>query len=186
MYEKKYDPGSVPKIEATSSNKGTIANVILADDPGNANKSDTYVSAEPRASLRPFSAPVSTIDFVQSERDRLRAGLLDCAPVMSAEEERVALAAQTPSPPIEHVTARDLARFQEIWLTRHQSVINASATGTGVSVDLGSGLYVMGASRLDAADRFEALFGSNRSAWSHEVRVPITIGGGLWALQSEA
>ena len=75
MYEKKYDPGSVPKIEATSSNKGTIANVILADDPGNANKSAfTYVSAEPRASLRHFQRPYRrSILFKASVIDCVRA-----------------------------------------------------------------------------------------------------------------
>ncbi len=126
----------------------------------------------------------ATIDFVQEERVRLRAGELDTVPVQSASDERLAALADHPSPESDAVTVRRLSRFKELWNTRHQGALALLPRGTHVIVDMATGLYVTGGS-FEAWDRFEQLFGGARQALSQEVGVPVTLGGGLWALQSE-
>ena len=117
--------------------------------------------------------------FVQAERERLRAGQLDTVPVESAADPRVGDIADWPSPPIAQVSTHDLSRFGELWSTRHQTTIGILERGTGLHVDLGSGLYVTGKTRLEASDKFQAIFGTSRSAFSQEVGVPIRLGSGL-------
>ena len=125
------------------------------------------------------------IDFVQAERNRLRAGLLDTGEVASSADPRLASLEPTPSPLLEAVTARKLLRFKDLWQTRHQDLLARVPLGTGLVIDLGTGLYVTGKTRHEASDRFEALFGTSRTALSQEVGIPLTLGSGLWALQSE-
>ena len=78
-----------------------------------------------------------------------------------------------------------LTRFKELWQTRHQAVLATMQAGTGLNVDLGTGLYVTGATRLKASDKFRELFGPERTSLAEEVGIPLTLGSGLWALQSE-
>ncbi len=125
-------------------------------------------------------------DFVQAERDRLRAGLLDGAPVTDRSDPRLAEALRLPIVPIDAVSASRLHIFAELWRTRHQVRFREFAHGTAVQVDFASGLYVIANKRWAASDRLGDLFGARRSAWSFEHGVPITLGGGLWALNSEA
>lgn len=131
------------------------------------------------------TTPAAPIDFVQAERVRLRAGEIDTLPVLTPDDERLALLTNCPSPESYAVTTRRLSRFKELWNTRHQAALALLPRGTGITVDMATGLYVTGDSRLEASDHFEALFGGAREALSQEVGVPITLGGGLWALQSE-
>jgi hypothetical protein len=132
-----------------------------------------------------ITAPQVPVDFVQAERVRLRAGEIDTPPVVSSVDERLAVLEDCPSPSPDVVTTLRLSRFKELWNTRHQAALASLPRGTGIAVDMATGLYVTGDDRLEASDRFEELFGSGRDALSQEVGVPITLGGGLWALQSE-
>ncbi len=161
---------------------------MSSPDPTGFSDRDAEFEAVPTPNLanRPASVAAGSSSFVQAERDRLRAGLLDTPAIGSADDPRISQSPDACSPPIEAVTARELMCFKELWLTRHQSVVASLPIGTCLTVDLGTGLYVTGGSRLDTSDRFDAIFGSKRSAWSHEVGVPVTLGSGLWALQSEA
>jgi hypothetical protein len=124
-------------------------------------------------------------DFIQAERDRLRAGTLDATPIADQSDPRLEAALLLMAPSIDRVDAHDLMKFGEVWRTRHQGKLRETKIGTSVVVDFASGLYVCGSSSLGTSDQFHALFGTNRSAWSFEHGVPITLGGGLWALRSE-
>ncbi len=120
---------------------------------------------------------------VQGERDRLRAGRLDAPPISDAQDSRLndcpAMRAEKPS-------IRDLSRFCELWLTRHETVVHDLPHGSAIVVDFATGHYVAAVSALDAMDRFDLLFGSGRPAWAHDIGIPIALGSGLWALSSEA
>ena len=124
-------------------------------------------------------------DFVQAERDRLRRSEFDTSAVSDSSDSRVAGAAESPFPPMDDVTTLRLSRFKELWHTRHQSILATIPRGTGLLVDLGTGLYVTGGTRLQASDRFREIFGPERTALSEEVGIPVTLGSGWWALQSE-
>lgn len=125
----------------------------------------------------------SRSDVVQGERDRLRAGRLDLPPIENDHDERLRdcreLSVGSPS-------VRDMSRFSELWLTRHEKVVHALPHGHTIVVDYATGHYVTDARALDAMDRFDALFGKGRPAWMHDIGIPITLGSGLWALSSEA
>ena len=125
-------------------------------------------------------------DFVQAERDRLRAGLLDAAAAIDRNDPRLAEALRLPIVPMDAVSAARLHSFAELWRTRHQVRLRELAHGTAVQVDFASGLFVTADKRWAASDRLDAVFGTRRSAWSFEHGVAITLGGGLWALNSEA
>ena len=56
----------------------------------------------------------------------------------------------------------------------------------GVYDGLTEGLFVSAPNGLLAMDLFEERFGKDAIAWVHEIGVPITLGGGLWALSSGA
>ena len=124
-------------------------------------------------------------DFIQAERDRLRAGTLDAPPLVDQSDPRLEAALLLAAPPIDNVDAHDLMKFGEVWRTRQQGKLRETKIGTSVVVDLASGLYVCGSSSIGTSDQFHALFGTSRSAWAFEHGVPITLGGGLWALRSE-
>jgi hypothetical protein len=141
-------------------------------------------AAEYTAGKTATATHLQPTDFVQAERVRLRAGEIDTPPVVSSADVRLAGLADRPSPESDEVTVRRLSRFKELWNTRHQGALASLPRGTNVIVDMATGLYVTG-DNFAAWDRFEALFGGTRQALSQEVGVPITLGGGLWALQSE-
>jgi hypothetical protein len=123
--------------------------------------------------------------FIQAERDRLRAGALDAAPITDQSDPRLEAALSLAAPPIDRVDAYDLMKFGDVWRTRQQGKLRETKIGTSVVVDLASGLYVCGSSSFGTSDQFQALFGTSRSAWAFEHGVPTTLGGGLWALRSE-
>jgi hypothetical protein len=81
-------------------------------------------------------------------------------------------------------TSPQLAEFVRTWCQQHQPVLSALPVGTVVAVNLADGSYVTAADGLTALDLFEQRYGPKAMAWVHEVGVPISIGGGLWALSS--
>jgi hypothetical protein len=125
-------------------------------------------------------------DFVQAERDRLRAGLLDQTPVTIRTDPRLAEALHISTPSDDKVTGRALGKFAELWRTRHQTILSNLPHGTCVTVDLASGLWFIGTKRWEASDLKDELLATGRAGWSFEHGVPLTLGGGLWALNSEA
>lgn len=125
-----------------------------------------------------------TLDFVQAERERLRSGQLDAEAIVGIAE--IEALERMPSPDMDSVSTESLLAFSELWLARHRSIVRSLGIGTVLAVDLGSGMYVTATSTLVAMDRFEEAFSTERAAWVHEVGVPVTLGGGLWALRSEA
>ena len=55
-----------------------------------------------------------------------------------------------------------------------------------LAVNIANGDYVTAPNGLLAMDLFEQRFGMKAVAWVHEIGVPISLGGGLWALSSGA
>ncbi len=129
---------------------------------------------------------VAYADFIQAERDRLRAGLLDQPPVKAPDDPRLAEALRLPSPTGDGVSGRALGTFGEIWRTRHQGALKGLPHGTCVTVDLASGLWFTAEKRWAAYDRRDEVLGKGRTGWSFEHGIPLTLGSGLWALHSEA
>lgn len=79
-----------------------------------------------------------------------------------------------------------LAEFVSSWQRRNQDLMRRLPTGTVVAVNIADGRHVTGRDGLEAMDEFERVYGLDARAWVFEVGVPITIGGGLCALSSEA
>jgi hypothetical protein len=133
-----------------------------------------------------YAAATASVDFVQAERDRLRAGLLDQPPVTSSDDPRLVEALRLPSPASEEVSGRALGKFAELWRTRHQHVLAELPRGTGVVVDYASGLYLTAPKHVDALVIADGVFGPARPGWTFEHGIPLMLGGGLCALSSEA
>lgn len=74
----------------------------------------------------------------------------------------------------------------EAWLHDNRPTVSALSHGTVIALNVANGKFVTGRNGLEAMDKFEAEFGTEARAWVHEVGVPITLGGGIWALSSEA
>jgi hypothetical protein len=129
------------------------------------------------------TAPIA--DFLQSERDRLRAGRLDEPPVADADDLRLRDALEQSGPGIDDVSSAKLAKFSELWRTRHQGLLAATRRGTAFVVDFASGLHLTAERFHEANDQFVRAFGPHRAAWSFELGMPVTLGGGPWALRSE-
>ena len=139
---------------------------------GFSEEGQTEFEASGRTRHRTESRPL----LVQGERDRLRAGRLDLPPIEDAHDERLYDCRQLK---VEKPSVRDLSRFCELWLTRHENVVHALPYSSAIVVDYATGHYVAGARALDAMDRFDALFGKDRPAWVHDIGIEITLGSGL-------
>jgi hypothetical protein len=79
-----------------------------------------------------------------------------------------------------------VAAFGKSWSLANRELLDSLAVGTVVAVSFPDGAYVAAATGLVAMDAFEERFGHDALAWVFEVGVPISIGGGLWALSSGA
>ena len=55
-----------------------------------------------------------------------------------------------------------------------------------IARNIANGNYITAPNGLAAMDVFEERFGKSAVAWVHEIGVPISLGGGLWALSSGA
>ena len=153
--------------------------------PGFSDEAAAFAAQAPARINHGPSPMLARFDFVQAERDRLRRNELDTREIASGSDPRLAGLADMPFPMMADVTSSRLSRFKELWRTRHQSAVSALARGSGLHIDLGSGLYVIGKNRLESSDRFRDVFGPTRTSLGQEVGVPVTLGSGLWALQSE-
>jgi hypothetical protein len=87
-------------------------------------------------------------------------------------------------PPMPSVT--ELIDFERAWSAKNRALLDSLPRGTAVAVNMANGEYITAPNGLIAMDLFEARYGTGVWAWVHEVGVPITIGGGLWALSSGA
>jgi hypothetical protein len=81
---------------------------------------------------------------------------------------------------------QELIDFERTWSDQNRALLDSLPRGTAVAVNMTTGDYVTAPNGLKAMDLFEERFGTSVWAWVHEVGVPITIGGGLWALSSGA
>jgi hypothetical protein len=110
--------------------------------------------------------------------------------VADAAEESVIRRAIVPQPePVDSQSFSSpytLKAFGEAWLGTHQTIVATLPVGTILAVNLADGRYVTAANGVAAMSQFETQFGKDAWAWVHEVGVPITLGGGLWSLSSEA
>ena len=90
------------------------------------------------------------------------------------------------------------------WLQRKNSLIRSLPSGTVIAIKIADDVvpdeiydltlhflnaprdweYVTAPNGLAAMDEFEGRFGKNAVAWVYEIGVPISLGGGLWALSS--
>ena len=83
-------------------------------------------------------------------------------------------------------TLQEVTEFERAWSNRNGQALADMPVGTVVAVNMADGSYVTASDGLTAMDLFEERFGTEAIAWVHEVGVPISIGGGLWALSSGA
>ena len=72
------------------------------------------------------------------------------------------------------------------WQRLNKDLIDRLPHGTTVVVNIATGQHVTGNNGLAAMDEFERVFGPDVVGWAFEVGIPLNIGGGLWALSSEA
>ena len=81
---------------------------------------------------------------------------------------------------------RSLHAFDVAWQRQNKALIEQLPHGTTVIVNIATGQHVTGRNGLEAIDEFERIFGLEAVGWAFEVGIPLNIGGGLWALSSEA
>lgn len=92
------------------------------------------------------------------------------------------------------------------WLQRKNSLIRSLPNGTVIAIKIADDVipdgiydlpllfpnaphdweYARAPNGLAAMDKFEECFGKKAIAWVYEIGVPISLGGGLWALSSGA
>lgn len=77
-------------------------------------------------------------------------------------------------------------KMAKAWLDSHRDVVESMPTGTYVLIELKTGAYVSAADYLQARAAFDDRFGASALSFVHRVRMPTTVGGGWWALRSEA
>ena len=121
----------------------------------------------------------------QSERDqaRLRVHAHLKKIVARRQEQQRRHADQSSLPQDGHLCT---VEFGTDWQRRNKALIESMQIGTVVAVNIADGRYVTGRNGLEAMDEFERVFGLDANGWAFEVGVPITLGGGLWQLSSEA
>jgi hypothetical protein len=76
-------------------------------------------------------------------------------------------------------TTGELARDKgEVWVEKLGPELSALPKGTVVAINCATGEYVLGKTRLEAADAFEKRFGKTLG-WVHEVGGGVFLGGGI-------
>jgi hypothetical protein len=66
----------------------------------------------------------------------------------------------------------------EVWVDKLRPEFEALPKGTVVAINCATGEYVLGQTRLEAADAFERRFG-HALGWVHEVGGGVFLGGGI-------
>lgn len=77
-----------------------------------------------------------------------------------------------------------IGRKGRAWLEVNTALVDSLATGTVLLINLGTGEYETGSDRDTARRKFDARFGATTIGYHHRVRMPYTMGAGLWALNS--
>ncbi len=72
------------------------------------------------------------------------------------------------------------------WLEAHKDLVESMPTGAFVLIELETGAYVSAPDYAPARATFDDRFGPSALSFVHRVRMPTTVGGGWWALRSEA
>ena len=108
-----------------------------------------------------------------------------------SEEQQVDLEQEPPTSldPPRFFTDEELeaiGRKGRAWLEANKAIVGSFAAGTVLLINLGTGEYEAGPDRMTARQKFDARFGAVTIGYHHRVRMPYTMGAGLWPLNSEA